>query len=324
MSVLVYIENRNGEFKKQSFELLSYGYNIAQSLNCPLVAISIGQVKDEAFNSAARYGASKIISYADNNLKGIDNQVYTDVICQIAEKEGAQVVLLANTSTGKAIAPRISVRMKAGLVSGAMKLPSSFDPFMVERKVYNGGALSNTIVKTAVKIITLNPNAFELLENPCDLNIERAEITVDGGFYNTNITDVKKTEGKILLTEADIVVSGGRGMKSGDNWQPIEELAELLGAATACSRPVSDEGWRPHEEHVGQTGKVIAPNVYFALGISGAIQHIAGVSSSKFIVAINKDNEAPVFETADYGIVGDVQEVLPRFIESIKKYKATL
>ena len=324
MSVLVYIENREGEFKKQSFELLSYGYNIAQSLNCPLVAISIGQISDDAFGPVARYGASKIISYSDDKLKGVDNQVYTDVICQTAEKEGAQVVLLANTSTGKAIAPRISVRMKAGLASGVMEIPSSFEPFVVKRKVYNGGALSNTTIKSAIKIITLNPNAFELAENPCDVNIEKAEITVDGGLYNTNIIDVHKAEGKILLSEADIVVSGGRGMKSGDNWKPIEELAELLGAAIACSRPVSDEGWRPHEEHVGQTGKVIAPNLYFALGISGAIQHIAGVSSSKFIVAINKDHEAPVFETADYGIIGDVQEILPRFIESIKKHKATL
>jgi electron transfer flavoprotein alpha subunit len=321
MSVLVYTQNRDGKFKKSSFELVSYGSKVAELLNTSLVCLSIGTVSDEELKKLGNYGARKIIRVDGENCKTLDNQVYTDIIAQAALKEDARVIIIANNSEGKAVAPRLSVRLKAGMASGVSKLPLSLDPFTVYKRTYSGNAFAHMVINTEIKIITLSQNSFDLVETPNNAAIENSNITVDSSLARTVVKDSQKQAGKLLLTDAEIVVSGGRGMKSPDNWGPLVELAGALGAATACSRPVSDEGWRSHEEHTGQTGKVIAPNLYIAVGISGATQHLAGVSSSKFIVAVNTDKDAPIFEVAQYGIVGDAQKVLPKLVEAVKELK---
>ncbi|MBU8891660.1 MAG: electron transfer flavoprotein subunit alpha/FixB family protein [Bacteroidales bacterium] len=321
MSVLVFTENWDGKFKKMSFELVSYASKIAEMLNIQTVALSIGDVQENELKKLGNYAADKIISVNHDKLQNLDNQAYTSVIAEIAEKEGAKVVIIAQNNMGKALAPRLSVKLKAGLGAGVSKLPSSVEPFTIFKKVYSGKAYSNLVIKSDIKILTLAQNSFEFEENDKSPAIENFEPALGDDLFKTSVSNVQKQTGKILLNDADVVVSGGRGMKSGDQWAPIEELAELLGAATACSRPVSDEGWRPHDEHTGQTGKIIAPNLYIAAGISGAIQHLAGISSSKCIVAINTDKDAPIFEAADYGIVGDVAKVLPDFIQAVKEIK---
>jgi electron transfer flavoprotein alpha subunit len=321
MSVLVYVENWDGKFKKLSFELISYASKLAEMMNTSAIALSIGDVSAEELDRIAGYGATKIISVSNPSLKILDNQIYTSVIAEIATKEGATALVLSNNNVGKALAPRLSVKLKAGIGSGVSRLPQSTEPFVIYKKVFSGNAYSNVKINSAIKILTLSQNSFGIIEAEGKSSIEHVDIQVNAGLVKTQVHEAQKQSGKILLTDADIVVSGGRGMKSPDNWQPLLELAELLGAATACSRPVSDEGWRPHEEHTGQTGKIIAPNLYFAIGISGATQHIAGVSSSKYIVAINSDKDAPVFESAQYGIVGDAAKVLPKLVEAIKEVK---
>lgn len=322
MSVLVFPENWDGKFKKLSFELVSYAAKVAEMLGVQAVAVSIGNVESDELAKLATYGASKIISIENSLLKSLDDRTYTSLIAEVAGKIDANVLILSNNNTGKAIAPRLSVRLKAGVASGVSKLPLSTSPFVVYKKVFSGKAFADVEIKTSIKIITLAQNSFELIESPKPLVIEKSTIQPDAGLITTKVTDVQKQSGKILLTDADIVVSGGRGMRSADNWGPLVEMADLLGAATACSRPVSDEGWRPHEEHTGQTGKIIAPNLYFAIGISGAIQHLAGISSSKFIVAINSDKDAPIFEAAQYGIVGDAAKILPKLVEKLKELKS--
>ena len=264
-----------------------------------------------------------MISVSEDKLTILDNQAYTSVISEIAEKQGAKVIVLSNNNTGKALAPRLSARLKAGLVSGAIKVPVNLSPFTITKKVFSGKAFANIVINSEIKIITLAQNSFELIEKNATPSIEKYTPQVNKDLIKTIVRNVEKQKGKVILTDAEIVVSGGRGMKSPDNWGPIEELAEILGAATACSRPVSDEGWRPHTEHTGQTGKIIAPNLYFAFGISGAIQHLAGISSSKYIVAVNTDKEAPIFEAADYGIVGDALKVLPELINAVKEIKTS-
>ncbi|MEA3445301.1 MAG: electron transfer flavoprotein subunit alpha/FixB family protein [Bacteroidota bacterium] len=319
MSVLVYTENWEGKFKKLSFELLSYASEIAAQINTQVVALSIGQVAEDELKKLGNYGASKIVSVDYGNGQ-LDNQVYTSAIAQLAEKEDASIIVLSDNFTGKALAPRISAKLKAGLVSGAIALPASYDPFVVKKKAFTGKTFVHVKVNSDKKVISLTGNSAEIKETENKAVIENITLTLADA--KTTVEKVDKLTGQILLTDAEVVVSGGRGMKSGDNWGPLEEFAGVLGAATACSRPVSDEEWRPHHEHVGQTGKIIAPNLYFALGISGAIQHIAGVSGSKILVAVNKDPDAPVFEVADYGIVGDVNKILPQFIEAAKELKA--
>lgn len=322
MAVLVYTENFDGKFKKLSFELVSYASKVADMLGVQAVVVSIGNVDAGELGKLATYGASRIISIENSSLKSLDDQAYTSLIAEIAKSINASVVVLSNNNTGKALAPRLSVRLKAGIASGVSKLPVSASPFVVYKKVYSGKAFANVEIKTPVKIITLAQNSFELTESPKPVAIEKSTIQPDQDLIKTKVSDVQKQTGKILLTDADIVVSGGRGMRSADNWGPLVEMAELLGAATACSRPVSDEGWRPHEEHTGQTGKIIAPNLYFAIGISGAIQHLAGISSTKYIVAINTDKDAPIFEAAQYGIVGDASKVLPKLVDKLREVKS--
>jgi len=322
MSVLVYTENWDGKFKKLSFELVSYAYAIAQKASTNVIALSIGQVADDELEKLAQYGASKVLKADNEALKILDNAAYAKVIAEAAAANDANMVVFANNNNGKAVAPRVAVKMKAGLASGVTALPEEINPLKVKKNVFNGKSIGYQVIKSENKVISLAQNSFEIIENPQPFSVESFDAGVSDADVKTKVTSVDKVTDKLLLTDAEVVVSGGRGMKSPDNWGPLEELAETLGAATACSRPVSDEGWRGHEEHVGQTGKIIAPNLYFALGISGAIQHLAGVSSSKVIVAVNTDPEAPIFEAADYGIEGDLKEVLPKLVEEAKAFKA--
>jgi electron transfer flavoprotein alpha subunit len=320
MSVLVYLENWDGKFKKLSYELVSYAGKLAEMTGTEAVAFSIGAVPAEELNKLSLYGASRVLTAESSTA--FDDQAYTALIAEAVKRVRANTVVLANNGNGKALASRLSVRLKAGLATGVSKLPLSITPFVVYRKVYSGKAFAHLEMKTDTRILTLAQNSFDLTENPKPFVHENSGLQPDPALVKTSVMDVQKQSGKILITDADIVVSGGRGMKSPENWQPLVELAELLGAATACSRPVSDEGWRPHEEHTGQTGKIIAPNLYFAIGISGATQHLAGVSSSKYIVAINTDKDAPIFEAAQYGIIGDAQKVLPKLVEAVRIIKS--
>jgi electron transfer flavoprotein alpha subunit len=321
MSVLVYTENWDGKFKKLSFELVSYATAVAKMLNTSVTAVSIGKVDNDELGKLGNYGADKIVNVSSDNLNSLDNQAYASVIADISKKIDASVIVISNNNTGKAIAPRLSVRLKAGVGSGVSRLPLSLNPFTVYKRTYSGNAFAHVVIKSDVRILTLAQNSFDLAETKVTPVIENLSPAIDSSLLKTVVKDVQKQTGKKLLTDADVVVSGGRGMKSGDNWTPLVELAGLLGGATACSRPVSDEGWRPHEEHTGQTGKIIAPNLYIAVGISGATQHLAGISSSKYIVAINSDKDAPIFEAAQYGIVGDAMKVLPKLVDAVKELK---
>jgi electron transfer flavoprotein alpha subunit len=318
MSVLVYTENWGGKFKKLSLELVSFASGMAEKTGGDVTALSIGNVDHDQLSKLGACGASKVLSVNGGIPDGMDIQLYTGIIASAMEKTGAKVLVMAHNNSGKALAPRLSVRLKAGLASGVTALPESVDPFVVEKKVFSGKAYGRLRVHTPTVILTLTQNSYEVHEKGGEAAIEAFDPGVDLSGGTTEIRNVEKQEGKLLLTDAEIVVSGGRGMRSPDNWGPLEELAETLGAALACSRPVSDEGWRPHEEHTGQTGKIIAPNLYMAFGISGAIQHLAGVSSSKYIVAVNTDKDAPIFEAADYGIVGDALKVIPELITEIR------
>jgi len=319
MSVLVYLENWDGKFKKSSFELVSYAHSIAENNGGSTIAISIGEVENSELEKLAQYGASKVLTVSGETFKNLDSSAYAQAIASAAQANACTVVVLGHNNTGKGIAPRVAVKLKAGFVGGATDLPKSYDPMVIRKNVFNGKAIGYQQINSDNKVITLMQNSYKIIENATDFNSEAFDVSAES---KTRVNSVNKVTDKLLLTDAEVVVSGGRGMKSADNWGPLEELAQVLGAATACSRPVSDEGWRGHEEHVGQTGKIIAPDLYIALGISGAIQHIAGVSSSKVIVAVNNDPEAPVFESADYGIVGDLRVVLPKLVEEAKAFKA--
>jgi electron transfer flavoprotein alpha subunit len=321
MSVLVYTENWDGKFKKLSYELVSYAAGIAKMTDTSVTAVSVGNVDESELKKLGDYGASKIVSVSNDKLTHLDSQAYAGVIAEVAAKEGSKVIIIANNNSGKAIAPRLSVRLKAGVGSGVSKLPVNLNPFTVYKRTYSGNAFAHLVIKSDIKILTLAQNSFDLVPASNTAIIENFTASVDGSLLKTSVTNVEKQTGKMLLTDADIVISGGRGMKSPDNWSPLVELADLLGGATACSRPVSDEGWRPHGEHTGQTGKIIAPNLYVAVGISGATQHLAGISSSKYIVAINSDKDAPIFEAAQYGIVGDALKVLPKLVEAVKEIR---
>lgn len=322
MSVLVFAENWDGRFKKSTFEAVSYASAVAKSLGTTTTAVAIGNVSDDDLKALGKYGASKVLSVKNDKLNTLSPQAYTAVVAEAAKKESAQVVIISYTYTGKSIAARIAVRLKAGLVSGAIALPSSTSPFTVRKKCFSGKGLVDVTVSTDTKVIAINPNSYQVNTAEGAAEVEAFNPSIPDNYFKLVSKEVKKTAGKIALTEAEIVVSAGRGMKDPKNWGMIEQLAEELGAATACSKPVADIGWRPHHEHVGQTGITIAPNLYIAVGISGAIQHLAGISSSKVIVAINSDPEAPFFKAADYGIVGDALEVVPKLVNAVKDFKA--
>ena len=318
MSVLVFIDHTEGQIKKTSLEALSYGAALGKQMAVPAEGVLLGNVQED-LSSLGKYGIQKIHQLNQESLNQLDAEQYIRIISTIAESSGATVIVLSHTNTGRAIAPGLSARLKAGLVTGATELPQTVNGFSVKKNVFSGKAFCTVSIKTPIKIISLNPNVFPVIAGSGTAEIIQENITLNPSAVS--IKSVSKASGEIPLTEAEIVVSGGRGMKGPENWGPIEELAKLLHAATACSRPVADAGWRPHHEHVGQTGIAIAPNLYIAVGISGAIQHLAGVNRSKVIVVINKDPEAPFFKSADYGIVGDAFEVLPKLIQEVKKLK---
>ena len=318
MSVLIFLDQADGQIRKSSFEAACYGAKVAEQLGVAAEAVILG-THSEDLASLGNYGVKKVHTVTNNILDNLDAQVYTKVIADVAAATNAKVIIFSNNLSGKSIAPRLSVRLKAGLVSGAVALPDTSNGFVVKKNVFSGKAFAHVAINTDIKIISLNPNSYSITTT--DSTAEVCEFAAEVGTPKVAVTSVDKVVGEVPLTEAEIVVSGGRGLKGPENWALVTDLAKLLGAATSCSRPVADIGWRPHHEHVGQTGIAIAPNLYFAIGISGAIQHLAGVNRSKTIVVINKDPEAPFFKAADYGIVGDAFEVMPKIIEAVKKLK---
>ena len=319
MSVLVFAESSEGKFKKIAFEATSYGKKVAEQLNTNVVVLTIN-VDDTS--ELSNYGAEKIIKVNDDKLSSFNAKAYAAVIKQVAEKENADVVIIDSSVNGLYLTPLVAVTLEAGYASNVVAAPSSTAPFTVKRKAFSNKAFNNTEIKTAKKVIGLAKNSFGLVENSVNTTEESFSPTLADTNFGITATSVDKTTGTVTIADADIVVSGGRGLKGPENWGMIEELAEVLGAATACSKPVADLGWRPHAEHVGQTGKPVASNLYIAIGISGAIQHLAGINSSKVKVVINTDPEAPFFKAADYGIVGDAFEVVPKLIEKLKEFKA--
>jgi electron transfer flavoprotein alpha subunit len=318
MSVLIFLDQSEGHIKKSSLEAASYGSKIAELMGTTADAIVLGTVSDD-LTALGKYGIKKVHTVKNDSLNSLDAQVFAKLIAEAATALSANLIILSNNFNGKAIAPRLSVRLKAGLVSGAVALPDLGNGFVVKKNVFSGKAFANVSVNTPIKIISLNPNSYPIVTNDATAEVSEFAATVDAA--KVQVTATNKIDGEVPLSEAEIVVSGGRGLKGPENWALVTDLAKLLGAATACSRPVADIGWRPHHEHVGQTGLAIAPNLYFAIGISGAIQHLAGVNRSKVIVVINKDPEAPFFKAADYGIVGDAFEVMPKIIEAVRKLK---
>jgi electron transfer flavoprotein alpha subunit len=318
MSVLIFLDQADGHIRKSSFEAACYGSKIAALLGVTAETLVIGTVSDD-LSSLGQYGINTVHTISDNSLIQADVQVYTQVISELAKNINATVVVLSNNMLGKAIAPSLSVFLKAGLVSGAIDLPETSNGFVVKKNVFGGKAFAHVGITTPLKIITLNPNSFPTTKIDAIANVKPFVMSIAPA--RVKVISTKKLEGEVSLSEAEIVISGGRGLKGPENWGLVTDLAKLLGAATACSRPVSDINWRPHHEHVGQTGLAIAPNLYFAIGISGAIQHLAGVNRSKTIVVINKDPEAPFFKSADYGIVGDAFEIMPKINEAVKKLK---
>lgn len=316
--VLVFIDHSDGQIKKSTHEALSYAAAIAKQMNTSAEGLLLGTVSDNLVD-LGNYGISKIHQISNGELNQLDAQVYAQVIADAVKQLNADVVVFSHNQTGKSVAPLVAAKLKAGLVSGAVALPDTSNGFIVKKNVFSGKAFAYVNIKSPIKIISLNPNSFHVQQESGTATVESLNINVPSSKIKIKATN--KVEGEVPLTEAEIVVSGGRGLKGPENWKIVEDLAHALHAATACSRPVADAGWRPHHEHVGQTGIQIAPNLYIAIGISGAIQHLAGVNRSKKIVVINKDPEAPFFKAADYGIVGDAFEVVPKLTEAVKKLK---
>ncbi len=319
MSVLVYTESDSGKFKKNAFEVASYANAVAKLLGTTATAISINANENE---SLGQYGISKILNVSSDQLNTFNAKAYAKAIAQAAKREGAKVIIVSSSSDTKFLAPIVAAKLEAGYVSNVVTAPESANPFTVKRTVFSNKGYAHTQIHTDNKVIGLSNNSFGLVENKTSVSIEDFSPELNDSDFSTKSIEVDKVVGKTSIADADIVVSGGRGLKGPENWGMIEELADILGAATACSKPVSDMGWRPHSEHVGQTGKPVASNLYIAIGISGAIQHLAGVSASKTKVVINTDPEAPFFKAADYGIVGDAFEVVPKLIEKLKEFKA--
>jgi electron transfer flavoprotein alpha subunit len=316
MSVLIFVDHADGHIKKAAYEALTYGADIARQLNIPAEGLLLGTVNDD-LTTLGKYGISKIHQVKNENLNHADAQVYAKAVEEAARATNAKIIVFSHNQTGRAVAPRVAAGLKAGIVTGAVALPDTANGFVVKKSVFSGKAFANVNIKSDIKVISLNPNSYKVSAK--EGNAEINQLSIDAKEGKVKVTAVNIVKGEVPLTEAEIVVSGGRGLKGPENWGIVENLAHALHAALACSRPVADSHWRPHHEHVGQTGIQIAPNLYIALGISGAIQHLAGVNRSKTIVVINKDPEAPFFKAADYGVVGDVFEVVPKLTEEIKK-----
>ena len=319
MSVLVYTESEEGKFKKASLEVASYAKEVAQILQTTVTAVTFNN-KDTS--ELKNYGVDKVLNITNEKLANFNAEAYADVLKQAAEKEGSKVVILSQSANSKYVAPLLAVHLNAGYASNVVGLPESADPFMVKRTAFTNKAFSHTKINTDIKIIGLSNNSFGLKENQGSATAEEFSPTLSEADFSVKVINVDKAKDKVTIADADIVVSGGRGLKGPENWGMVEDLADTLGAALACSKPVSDMGWRPHSEHVGQTGKPVASNLYIAIGISGAIQHLAGVNASKVKVVINNDPEAPFFKAADYGVVGDAFEIVPKLTEKLKEFKA--
>ena len=319
MSILIYAESAEGKFKKVAFELASYAKSVATSLGTTVTAVTVNAADA---SELSKYGVDKVLKVSNDKLKGFTAKAYADVISQAAQKENVKLVLLSSTTDSLYMAPLVAVSLKAGFASNVVGLPLSTSPFQVKRNAFSNKAFNITEISTDVKVLGLAKNSYGLVENASQMTQEDFSPAIGDNDFGVKVESTEKASGKVTIADADIVVSGGRGMKGPENWGMLEELAAVLGAATACSKPVSDLGWRPHGEHVGQTGKPVATNLYIAVGISGAIQHIAGINSSKVKVVINSDPEAPFFKVADYGIVGDAFDIVPRLTQKLKEFKA--
>lgn len=316
--IIAYIESTNGQIKKSSLEVLTYGKKLADKMGASLGAICLTACDS---NVVGEYGASKLFQVSDARFEHFDSKAFAKAIAEVYTANGGKVLILPFNQNGKALAPRLSVRLNAGLVNGANAVADNANGFVVSKSVFSGKAVAHYAIHTENKIVSVASNSIPLEKNPITCEVIPTSTTVSDADFSTKFIKNELVSGDVPLSEADLVVSGGRGLKGPENWGMIEECAKILGAATACSRAVADVHWRPHHEHVGQTGLAISPNLYIAVGISGAIQHLAGVSSSKTIVVINTDPEAPFFKAADYGIVGDAFEVMPKFNEALKKLK---
>jgi electron transfer flavoprotein alpha subunit len=317
MKVLVYIDHNNGKFKKAAGEAVNY----ASKFGTEVIALALGSADAAQLTEIGQYGASKVMHDANEMFNSLDSQLHAQAIHQAAEVCGTSVVIFSQNNTARAVAPRVAVRMNAGLVTGAIGYPDTSNGFVVKKSVFSGKAFAHVNITSANKVIaiTANSHAVETKDGTAELQSFSANI----GAKKITIKELTQATGKVPLPEAELVVSGGRGLKGPENWGIVEDLANAFGAELACSRPVADSHWRPHNEHVGQTGGTIRPNLYVAVGISGAIQHLAGVNASKTIVVINKDPEAPFFKAADYGVCADAFDVLPKFTEAVKKFKAS-
>jgi len=323
MSVLVFVEASEGKFKKSAFEAATYGVKVGTLLGVETHALCIDEAAESELKSLGDYGISKVWYVNDSRLRNFDPLVYAKVITQAEAQTNADVLVLIQSYSGKAIAPILAAKLRAGLVSGAIDLPVlEGNSFLVKKNVFSGKAFATYEMHSAKKIISLMSNSIAPEKKPIDATVAAFKPELEDSDFRVTVKEVVKASGTISLSDAEIVVSGGRGLKGPENWGMVEEMAGILGAATACSRPVADIHWRPHTEHVGQTGVAIRPNLYIAIGISGAIQHLAGVNGSKVMVVINKDPEAPFFKAADYGIVGDAFEIVPKLNEAFRKFKA--
>jgi electron transfer flavoprotein alpha subunit len=320
MSILLYAESAEGKIKKVAFELASYAKKVASSMGTSVTAVTINNADN---NALAVYGVDKVLNVSNDKLTNFSAKAYADVIIQAAKKEGSQIVLVSSSTDSLYLAPLVAIALEAGYVSNVVALPESISPFQVKRTAFSNKAFNITEISTPVKVLGIAKNSFGLVEDAVVMTEEAFAPSLNDADFGIKVENVEKISGKVTIADAEIVVSAGRGMKGPENWGMIEELASVLGAATACSKPVSDIGWRPHSEHVGQTGKPVASNLYIAVGISGAIQHIAGINSSKVKVVINTDPEAPFFKVADYGVVGDAFTVVPQLIEKLKAFKAS-
>lgn len=319
MSILVYIEHSEGKVKKTSLEAVAFAKALSnQTGEGEVIALALGTISSDELASVGGAGASKVLHASDSKLNDGVIQAHATAVAQAFKSVGAKTLVLAKSSLGDAVAARLSIKLQAGLVSNVVELPKTDSGYNVKRSIYTGKAFAETQVTTENKILAIKKNAIDLKLDDSKAAVEEFAVTLSESDFASKITSTERATGEVLLPEADIVVSGGRGMKGPENWGMLEDMAKILGAATGCSKPVSDIGWRPHHEHVGQTGVKVAPTLYIAVGISGAIQHLAGVNSSKCIVVINKDPEAPFFKAADYGIVGDAFEVIPKLNEALK------